>query len=534
MSTSLTAAGISTPPIVATRGDVVSYSLADGGGTFTGTVELRASDRASGPFDKVVTETGNVSTTWKNDIYPVAYVVLICTEFPAGSDATTATISVSTDRDIPVTYVDDGITDRSGDYVMSFYESGTYINGTLEIEGNLTVGGSVSVADVVADSATYIDLNVGETGDAGTLTVIESASNAGDGYINMQGHIDAMTLALRDNNLQTGNLVTHDHMSSVNGVSTAWAAGTVATTNIYGKTGGTWTYTGAVTASGEVQGLAGAGTTATSLVKPAGDDWGTLEHTYILYITSGTSSGQKRAILANSTTAATIRAATGLAENDTFAIYDLTSRKTILNVYNCAAPIVIDTARIDTLNIYNCQNVTLQNCRLDSAVNVENCQLVTFTDCFGNGTAATSVTNCGKVVFTRFGQDAGKILIQECNSVDISSYADTVLTATGTALTIKNSGYAKVEFTANNCDETPLILSGCTFVETQGTGLTGVTGNDDLGVEMSNGGRYDLDTATATLTGANGDFAIDGTEDTWADLNTETAILVNTTLATKN
>lgn len=285
---------------------------------------------------------------------------------------------------------------------------------------------------------------------------------------------------------------------------------------------GGWTATTVTT--GYNAGTAGAGTTSTSLVKPSGGSNWTASDLIgkMVYISSGGGAGEVRPIRANTTTAATIDAITGLDTTSVFIIcypsYSITSDITI---DGCLAPVVLRGLTLDGGDLITSENrrVTLDGCYLtggdwlseyDGRVTLKNCVIKNTHKFYATeASRAVEVEACYL--------NDGQVKIDGTGFASIQGEAKS---CTANAFYLANIRHAQVNCLASNNSVTPFYLESCQFLEAIGTDKLTGSSNTGYGISVNTAGRYRL--IGSTVTGASGDIDFDGELLTWANLASST------------
>lgn len=293
--------------------------------------------------------------------------------------------------------------------------------------------------------------------------------------------------------------------------------------------------------SGAASGLAGVGTTSTSLVKPTGAaNWTSSDSAllgkFVCILTGSAASTNRiptlRVIKAVSTTAITIDTASGLSAGDSFDIVDAATVVTNDSVYNFGAiDLINNQCKVSLVGLALSQ--TSQNylvySRLNRDVSFYGCKWATsgvinsvdadrdfafaLNDCTLTGGAQVSVSNGHIGNMNRlYLSSAYGITIDKVHSVTTAIRATS---ATGTPLTVKRANNLSLGLNASNGAATACLLE--TVLRSDITELAG-SSNTGFGIDVSKGGVHNFN--GASITGSLGDFAIDGLSHasvTWAN-----------------
>lgn len=310
---------------------------------------------------------------------------------------------------------------------------------------------------------------------------------------------------------------------------TTYGSGSTAGPTLSGYTGsGELIVVGAFSAvtptTGVASGTAGAGTTSTSLVKPAAAaNWTTNDlKDKLLRITSGGgASGDAnlptlRAIKSNSTTALVVEAVSGM---DSTTVFDIVLPNATLTggtttITRNTVPITLVGFTVDA-NTYSYGFSSTQN----ASVRFHGCKFATpgvsaagysyddgtvqFTDCLFAGGAQISVQRAKYVSLGRLRANAASGF-----TIDLTPNVDATLSAescTGNLLTVKRANNLTLTAAASSCSVTPVVLES--VLRTDVVSLTG-SSNTGYGLDVSKGGVFYAN--GATITGSLGDFIIDG------------------------
>lgn len=283
--------------------------------------------------------------------------------------------------------------------------------------------------------------------------------------------------------------------------------------------------------SGEDYGTAGAGTTPTALVKPTGaDDWTAADLVgAIVRITAGAANGSESLVVSNTTTTATIFPISGLDDTSEFELLTPAASVETLTLEKCYSKIHVEGLVIDASVVSLCADVQFENCEflvadVSGSLRVNDCLNVSFVNCHFSDSASALLRDLQRATFTRCLIKDGQLDVRRCQHVSGTVYA---ADCTAAALNISECTLAEIGMTANDNDVTPLVLSSCALFRAGSGGIVG-TGNSQYGVDISDGGRYDL--TGATLTGTSGDFTIEGVAETWSQLAAHSAVMHDTTI----
>lgn len=300
----------------------------------------------------------------------------------------------------------------------------------------------------------------------------------------------------------------------------AWAAATVAT--------------------GAQSGTAGAGTNATTLVKPTGAINWTASNLVgkFLYLSSGGGSGPDPVhqpvlapITANTTTTLSVESISGMDSTTVFAIVDLASvPNALLTVRDCMTPVVLwgvklSTASLSLLLNTTRANVTLNSCHLGAAGSDVTARLargdITLNRCLFTSGATVSVENAGAVVLSDcYGSAHAGVSVSDFKTFASTKYRSA--SSTGRALTLLRGDYASVEAQADSSGATPFyfedVASGVASGSLKLAGANTATGV--YGVQIEGSGRWIL--TGSTVTGERSspvkDVLRGGTAELWSNL----------------
>ena len=301
-------------------------------------------------------------------------------------------------------------------------------------------------------------------------------------------------------------------------------------------------FVAATLTTGVASGTAGSGTTSTQMNKPAAvANWTSADlRGHLLVITAGGGASETdvptvRAIKSNTTTALIVDTLPGMDDTSVFEIVDpgvvveSTASPPIAGMVMCASFIgneaVVSVVGIkpDQLGadygIYSERNRRIEfhgwAAAQDASVAIVYSQddhVVKMNDAALSGGANVLLVGATTADASHLTADDGALALDQCANVSAQLDADTCL---ATALSVTRANNAVIGLNANGCAVTPLVLESVTRCDIGAGGLTG-TGNTGYGADISRGGTYDL--AGASLTGSSGDFRVDGSADTWANL----------------
>lgn len=272
--------------------------------------------------------------------------------------------------------------------------------------------------------------------------------------------------------------------------------------------------------TGASSGAAGAGTTATSLVKPTGaGNWtaSNLRGRQVKKVLTG----EVRTIRDNTTTAATIESLPGLTAGDSFIICEPSSEITsTITAEGCTCPIEFRGVKLsaDLLTNEN-RKVSVSGSLLsggnwvstyDGMVSLQNSVIknthhLQATDSY----RAIDVSKCYLL--------DGELRIWDCANANVQGEARS---CTGNALHLVDVQHARVDMLASSNSATPFVLEGVHRFEAVGTDKLTGSGNTGWGVSINTAGRYRL--IGCTVTGSLGDIDFDGEALTWGNLGSST------------
>lgn len=300
--------------------------------------------------------------------------------------------------------------------------------------------------------------------------------------------------------------------------------------------------------TGVFKGTAGAGTTTTSLVKPTGAaNWtaSDLIGKYVRIVGGGGApadfaNGEQvlRPILANSTTALTVNAISGMDTTTRFQIVDLASlvdeidSSTALGIKirECYIPVEIyglDFTNANTLDslisAVDSTSIYIEGCNIsyntaNPAIDIERCHEVDINHCVLTGSGDISVQTCFS--FQSVGLDArigGVVLAQDCFYASVTKYTSD--DAASRVLSMVHVLNGQAEVNATDGGATPIYLESVANFTAVGTLLIGANAGAAYGIEIDKSGQYTL--TGSTIAGA-ADVLFMNNAVTWANLSSGT------------
>lgn len=284
---------------------------------------------------------------------------------------------------------------------------------------------------------------------------------------------------------------------------------------------GGWTATTVTT--GYNAGTAGAGTTATSLVKPSGGSNWTANDLIgkMLYIVSGGGAGEVRPIRANTTTAATIDSITGLDTTSVFIIgYPSYSITSAITIDGCLAPIVLRGLTLSA-NLITSENrkITLDGCRLNGGDWLSDFDgRVILKNCVISNTHKLDVTEASRAVeVSACYLNDGQVKVDGAGFVSVQAEAKS---CSANAFYLANIRHAQVNALASSNSATPFWFESCQYLEAVGTDKLTGSSNTGWGISVNTAGRYRF--IGSSVTGSLGDIDFDGEALTWSNLGSST------------
>jgi hypothetical protein len=305
--------------------------------------------------------------------------------------------------------------------------------------------------------------------------------------------------------------------------------------------------TSAPTLTGPTSGAAGVGTTTTTINLPTGSgtNWATdtLRGLYVTVASSDASIPTIRPIKSKTNTSFTFDAIPGVASGTAFNIVKtnttLGAGASTYLTYNVGGVYTYNSAPVRTLfaapaagldyGLYSTGNALIDHHGLALKNTVTYQSVYCNADLYS--TLNDSYMNAGSFLMQNgtteelqnLVADGGIGMVSGCNSAIIQ--ADMQSITSGIPLTVRRCNNVLIGFNgASNTAAAALLLDSCTSMTMQNAGLTG-SANSAYGAEFTNGGQYNC--SGATITGASGDFTIDGSvsaSQTWANLATYKAM----------
>lgn len=295
--------------------------------------------------------------------------------------------------------------------------------------------------------------------------------------------------------------------------------------------------------SGVTSGTAGAGTSTTSMNKPAAaanwtvDD---LRGKFLVITSGGGASGDSdfptiRAIKDNTTTGISVDAITGMDDTSVFQIVDiatiLTDAPTTPYGVSVRAGFVQNLAKVETtllkvaedggthgIFIWNSTSTTLDGIDMSAtsgyAGSAYSCDEIFFSNVLLDG--VFQPLNCRRVDALNFViQASGQINGQYLTNHNVTADA---LGCTATAVKPQNIVAMTLGLNANDCDTVPLDAQNVHNFSLTGDGLIGTNSTPTRGALFSKGGQYVV--TGATIAGSSSDqFEIEGRAGSWSELS---------------
>jgi len=273
---------------------------------------------------------------------------------------------------------------------------------------------------------------------------------------------------------------------------------------------GAWADVSATT--GERSGTCGSGTNTTSVVKPTGGANWTVDDfngKWLKLVSSDGATTHYRVVLDTTTTAITIRAASGVDETWTFSVVEPGSTITAVTGADSSLPIVFENVYFGLLDLDRMGKVTVKRCGFDTTqaagtLDLDDVRAFNMEDCYFGSNGTAILTDVTQTDIDRSVVD-GAVTLSNCQNVAADFYSDG---ASGTPLTIEYARRVRLAYQCSSAGATALVLKGIDNFAPEGTGVTG-TSNTGYGIQFSDGGWYDI--TGVTLTGSTNDIEIEGT-----------------------
>ncbi len=283
---------------------------------------------------------------------------------------------------------------------------------------------------------------------------------------------------------------------------------------------GAWTEATGIT--GASSGTAGAGSSSTTLNKPAAaSNWvaGALRGKFLV-ISSGGGSGAVRPIITNTTGAVTVHAITGMDATSVFEIADPGTTFSTITIDRCTPAIKFIACEVTRVLVTDSTEVQFNGLSCDDSnaagsILVERGGKFTLDDSLLEGAASLIVNQAQQVHTEDTVLDTGTVKYVGCNKVTTEIDA-----ADAASTPILFQRCPEVNCGAASSDNTGsgVQAEGCNYFTPSGTGLTG-SGNSAYGLYLAGGGYYEA--TGATITGDTNDFFLSRSADTWANLATD-------------
>ncbi len=276
--------------------------------------------------------------------------------------------------------------------------------------------------------------------------------------------------------------------------------------------------------SGDFSGSLGAGTTTTSLVKPAASANWTADDFVgsFVRITTGVASGSIAPIISNTTTALTVHAMPGIAAGDAMVIEDPGVDLGVVTIKACSATYRIVACKMERLITDSNYNVSAYACLLDTAhvsgsVLAKRDKYFQLENCVANTSASLLVHRATEADFTNLTLNTGVMEAVVCQYVTGDIRSDD---AGSTPVSFKDCQKVEVGCDVNGTTggNDGVLIEGATKFAVSGIGLIGAS-NAGYGVRIDGvGARADL--TGASITGSTGDVIVGTTARTWAQMAT--------------
>lgn len=297
-------------------------------------------------------------------------------------------------------------------------------------------------------------------------------------------------------------------------------------------------------ATGVNKGMAGVGTTTTSLVKPTGAaDWtvNQLEDrgVYVRLVAGGgapTDGSEVFAeVLSNTTTAIIVNAVPGM---DATTRFQLVTMATVVDQISAAVKIGIRALACGVpLEIYGLSFTNVNG--LDSliaatdgasvkmsginisantanpAVYVQRCNNVEISSCYLTNSGDIEVEQCNSALVTGCDSNGGgQVLLEDCLVGKILKH--TAAASPSRVASWIRCNYAQGEVTANGSLATPVYVESCNTFDAAGTLLVGTNAGASYGIEIARAGNLSL--VGCTISGA-ADMLFQGDAMSWTTLS---------------
>lgn len=279
-----------------------------------------------------------------------------------------------------------------------------------------------------------------------------------------------------------------------------------------------------VPTSGDATGSLGAGTTTTSLVKPAvSANWTVNDFVgSFVRITAGAASGSIAPIISNTTTALVVHTIPGVTPGDTMAIEDPGVDLGVVTIKACSATYRIVACKIERLITDSNYNVSAYACLFDTAhvsgsVLANRDKYFQLENCVANISASILVRRATEADFTNLTLNTGVVEAIGCQYITGDIRSDDAAT---TPISFKDC--QKVECGCDSNGTTGgndgVLIEGATNFAVSGVGLIG-SSNAGYGVRVDGVGAR-VDFTAASITGSTNDVIIGTTTRTWAQMAT--------------
>lgn len=288
-------------------------------------------------------------------------------------------------------------------------------------------------------------------------------------------------------------------------------------------------------------GIAGTGTTSTSLVKPTGapswefdglwDKWvrivggggGPVDGAPVLrkvYSNNGSTITFKNPVIGLNNTSEF-----QIVDLETVIVGSLVNRRGV-DLRNCLGPIEIygvkfgDDTSLDTLiSAVDCASVLIEGCDLGLNLSLpsvlgQRCTKFEVNNCYATGSADVKLSQCQYVLSAGHRSiEGGLFEVEDAFTCDIKAMVANDAPSRVLSMTRIISGSAEV--LSENAGATPVYLESVSNFIVTGTALTG-SGNTGYGIEVARSGN--LTFTGSTITGTTGDVNFMGTSVSWADV----------------
>lgn len=297
-------------------------------------------------------------------------------------------------------------------------------------------------------------------------------------------------------------------------------------------------------ATGVNKGMAGVGTTTTSLVKPTGAvDWTAAEledrGVYVRLVAGGgapTDGSEVFAeVLSNTTTAITVNAVPGM---DATTRFQLVTMATVVDQISAAVKIGIRALACGVpLEIYGLSftnvngldsliaatdgaSVKMSGININAntanpAVYIQRCNNVEISSCYLTSAGDIEIEQCNSALVTSCDANGGgQVLLEDCLVGKILKH--TAVDSPSRVASWVRCNYGQGEVTANDSLATPIYIESCNTFDAAGTLLVGTNADAPYGIEVARAGNLSL--VGCTIAGT-ADVLFQGDPVTWAQLS---------------